>query len=119
MQQQKQQQPLSNLEIKKLMNPLTQETLETLLQQLDPSPLVIIYFTASWCGPCNRLNLDTITRIRPGIQWYLCDVDENDYSLGYCGGSSIPSWLAIKNGKALPLFSHSNTDRVCEWISKL
>jgi len=58
------------------MNPLTQETLETLLQQLDPSPLVIIYFTASWCGPCNRLNLDTITRIRPGIQWYLCDVDE-------------------------------------------
>jgi len=101
------------------MTPLSQDTLETLLQFNDPSPLAIVYFTAKWCGPCNRLNLHQIVNTRPGIQWYLCDVDVNDYSLGYCGGSSIPSWLAIVKGKAQPLYTQSNTQTVCSWINSL
>jgi len=101
------------------MSPLSQETLEGLLQHIDPSPLVIIYFTAKWCGPCNRMNLHEITSVRPGITWYLCDVDDNDYSLGYCGGSAIPAWLAIVKGKAQTLYTQSNTAAVCQWIQTL
>ena len=112
-------QTLSNPEVKNQMTPLSQPILESLLQFIDPSPIAIVYFTAKWCGPCNRLDLNRVVNTRPGIKWYLCDVDENDYSLGYCGGSSIPAWLPIVKGKAGTLYNQSNTDRVCEWIRAL
>jgi hypothetical protein len=46
-------------------------------------------------------------------------VDENDYSLGYCQGRSIPAWLAIVRGKPLPLFQHSNDLEICKWLAAL
>lgn len=101
------------------MNPLTQDTLETLLQFNDPPPLAIVYFTAKWCGPCNRLNLHQIVTTRTGIRWYLCDVDVNDYSLGYCGGSAIPAWLPIVKGKAGPLYVQSNMEAILQWVNSL
>ena len=105
--------------MKQQMSPLSQESLEALLQAYDPPDIAIVYFTAKWCGPCNRLNLQQIMNFRPGIQWHLCDVDDNDYSLGYCGGSVIPSWLAIVKGKPRPLYTQSDTASVCHWISTL
>jgi thiol-disulfide isomerase/thioredoxin len=101
------------------MNPLTQDTLEALLQFNDPSPLVIVYFTAKWCGPCNRVRLQEVVSARPDAKWYLCDVDENDYSLGYCGGSSIPAWLPIVKGKAGSLYVQSNMEAILYWIKSL
>jgi len=101
------------------MFPLSQEDLESLLQMRDPPPLVVIYFTAKWCGPCNKINLNRVVKFRQGIQWMLCDVDDNDYSLGYCQGRSIPAWLAIVRGKPLPLFQHSSDLEICKWLATL
>lgn len=50
------------------------------------------------------------------IVWYDCDVDENDYTPGYCGVKSIPAFLAVVNGKPQPLFSSSDTLAVAQWI---
>jgi hypothetical protein len=49
----------------------------------------------------------------------LCDVDVNDYSLGFCQGRSIPAWLAIVKGKPLPLFQSSNEVTIFKWLSDL
>ena len=113
-----------------MMSPLSQEFLESLNQPktnqavlpLDARavpPLIVIYFTANWCGPCNRLNLQRITGLRRDIHWMLCDVDQNDYSLGYCGGRSIPAWLAIVNGKPQQLLQMSDDAAVCKWLASL
>ena len=102
------------------MSPLTQEGLEAMLKSPNTPPLVVIYFTAKWCGPCKRVNLHRVTQFRKDIKWYVCDVDENNYSLGYCGGRQIPSWLAIVNGKAqLPIVQISDDLETCTWLSKL
>jgi thioredoxin-like negative regulator of GroEL len=113
------QQSPTNEEVKKTMFPLSQDHLELLLQMPNPPSLVVIYFTAKWCGPCNALNLNRILSYRPGIQWMLCDVDDNDYSLGFCQGRSIPAWLAIVKGKPLPLFQSSNEATIFKWLSEL
>lgn len=112
-----------------MMPPLSQEFLESLLhprnngvQPLESRnipPLIVIYFTASWCGPCNKLNLQRIVGLRRDIHWMLCDVDQNDYSLGYCGGRSIPAWLAIVNGKPQQLVQMSDDAAVCKWLASL
>ncbi len=57
-----------------------------------------------------------LTGLSDQIKWYECDVDENDYTPGYCGVKSIPAFLAIVNGQAQPLYVQSDTMKVAQWI---
>jgi len=73
---------------------------------------VIVYFTAPWCEACKRLDFESIQKINTDIQWYKCNIDENKYTLGYCGLKSIPSFAFIKDGCFLGKFSSSSTEMV-------
>ena len=111
-----------NLEAKKRMTVLqTQDKLEELLRRgeykdAQVSPFVIIYFTGDWCGACRRLNLTQIMNEFPRAKWFVCDVDDNNYSAGYCGVRSIPSFMIINHGKPSQLFTNSDTQSVIQWI---
>lgn len=93
----------------------TQEQFENLLKPAQGNDTlaeeaVVVYFTASWCGACKRLDFTSLfSSIPKNIVWYTCDVDENNYTLGYCGLSKIPSFVVIKNGKVVGKFSSSDT----------
>jgi thioredoxin-like negative regulator of GroEL len=99
----------------------TQDQLEALLRRgeyknAQVAPLVAIYFTADWCGACRRLNLQEILAEVPEARWHICDVDENNYSAGFCGVRSIPSFMLIFNGQPSQLFTNSDTNAVIHWI---
>lgn len=99
----------------------TQDQLEALLRRgeykdAQVAPLVAIYFTADWCGACRRLNLGQILAQFPQVHWYVCDVDANNYSAGFCGVRSIPSFMLIVNGKPSQLFTNSDTNSVINWL---
>jgi thiol-disulfide isomerase/thioredoxin len=97
----------------------SQEFFESLIKKNPPKPhdpIVIIKFGATWCGPCKRLDMDFLTGLSEHIKWYECDVDENDYTPGYCGVKGIPAFLAIVNGQAQPLYVQSDTMKVAQWI---
>jgi thioredoxin-like negative regulator of GroEL len=79
-------------------------------------PFVVVYFTARWCGACKRLDLPKIVSGFPTVTFFKCDIDENDYTAGFCGIRSIPSFVAIKRGKFLESFGSSDTQAVGEWI---
>lgn len=57
-----------------------------------------------------------LTGLSDQIKWFECDVDENDYTPGYCGVKSIPAFLAIVNGAPQPLYVQSDTMKVAQWI---
>lgn len=103
------------------MTPLpSQEFFESLIaKDLPHEPLVIVRFTASWCVPCQRLDTSAIVEASKGVTWYVCDLDENDYTPGYCGIKTIPAFLAIINGKVQPVFQSSKTNEVIDWIRKM
>lgn len=104
------------LQIQKLPS---QEFFETLIKKNPPiphAPLIIIKFQADWCKPCKRIDMDFLVGLSDKIKWYICDIDENDYTFGYCGGRSIPAFLAIVNGNAQPLFVSSDTMKVAQWM---
>ena len=97
----------------------SQEFFESLIKKNPPKahdPIVIIKFGATWCGPCKRLDMNFLTSLSDQIKWYECDVDENDYTPGYCGVKGIPAFLAIVNGNAQPLYVQSDTMKVAQWI---
>lgn len=81
-------------------------------------PYVVVCFTASWCGPCQKLNKDYIVGRTQGVTWYKCDVDENPDTIGYCGLSSIPSFCIIKNGVYQGNFSQvRGEESVLQWLA--
>ena len=102
----------------------TQEQFEALLKPigLDGKPAaaaVVVYFTASWCGACKNIDFDSLLSSIPNtIVWYKCDIDQNKYTLGYCGLQKIPSFVVIKNSKFLGKFTSSDTTTVIETLNE-
>ena len=75
-------------------------------------PLTVVYFTATWCGPCRRLDMNHLETSFPEVNWLKCDVDQNNYTPGYCGVRGIPTFLLISNKKIVHTFTSSDTDMV-------
>lgn len=101
----------------------SQEELEILLG-VQPGPAAesalpettCIYFTASWCGACKALDLEAITaatkEVAPDLQWLICDIDQNNYSAGYCGIRSIPGFIMIHKKKLVHTIKSNKTEKV-------
>jgi thioredoxin-like negative regulator of GroEL len=83
------------------------------------APLVIVYFSARWCGGCRRVDLPTHMGVRPDAVWYSCDVDDNTYTPSYCGIRTIPAFQAIVNGVPLPLVTTSDNAAIRKWLDEL
>ena len=100
----------------------TQEEFEVLLGKAPSEkpvpPFLVVYFTAPWCKACKRLNLKEIQDIVPKATWMKCDIDKNDYTPGYCGIRSIPTFLVIQDKKVISQLSDSRTEKVVEWLKR-
>ena len=100
----------------------SQEEFETLLGRVPtdkPIPsLVVIYFTAKWCGACKKLDLDLIQSTLAKATWLKCDIDLNDYTAGYCGIRSIPTFLVIRDQKVAGQLGDSRTEKVVEFLKR-
>jgi len=79
-------------------------------------PFSVIYFTATWCGACRRLNMPALEAALPEVNWLKCDVDQNTYTGGYCNVRSIPSFIIVKNKKVSEIFQSTSNDAVEKWI---
>jgi thiol-disulfide isomerase/thioredoxin len=78
---------------------------------------ILINFSAKWCGPCQKVDWEFLREEFPTLNIYKCDVDENKYTLGFCGGRSIPAFIMIYGPKqASPLVSMSDTAKIATWI---
>lgn len=101
---------------------LNQEAFEVLLGKVpteNPIPsLSVVYFTATWCKACKRLDLAEIQNVLPSATWFKCDIDVNDYTAGYCGIRSIPSFLVIREKKVMGQLNDSRTEKVVEWLKR-
>lgn len=82
-------------------------------------PYVAVCFSASWCGPCRRLDKASLVKLSPNVKWYSCDVDEVQETLGYCGLQSIPSFVLIKDGQFVDRKSGAGSvGELLEWLAQ-
>lgn len=113
--------------LEKMIPLLKHELFESLYSPgSSDSPLtkpVLIAFSASWCGPCQRIDWDFILDEFSSLPVYYCDIDSNKYTPGFCNIKSIPSILMLtpskdsnsKSNVIGPLQS-SDTAKICSWI---
>lgn len=99
----------------------TQAQFEAMYNNTSSNNAFIVYFTASWCGPCKALDTEAIAAAAKarGIPIFKCDYVTNEYTVGYCGVRSFPTFLYMKPRKPLnELKSNKNTE-VIHWINSL
>ena len=102
----------------------TQEQFEILIGRAPseiPLPAwSIVYFTATWCGPCRSINIDKLLQNTSStIKWWKCDVDRNDYTPGFCGVKGIPTFMMIHEKKILGTLQSSSTEKIIEWVQSV
>lgn len=71
---------------------------------LIASGKVVVYFTASWCGPCKKISpvfeqLQRMYGMGSGIAFVKLDVDENPEIANAENITSMPTFKFYKNGK--------------------
>jgi thioredoxin-like negative regulator of GroEL len=110
----------------------TQAMFEDLWFHVDPreAPLLgtrpsdrgwIVYHTAKWCGPCKRMDIAAIAAAAAerGLTVWRVDQDVNDYTTGYCGVRSIPTFQMCVPKKIVSTFQPASTESVLEWMKSL
>lgn len=88
---------------------MAQGTLETFTdanfdQEVRSHILVLVYFWASWCGPCQILDpeIDALAKKFSGeVKFGKIDVDNNPDSYGKCHLNEIPAVVLFKDGEVL------------------
>jgi len=80
--------------------------------------LVVVWFSAQWCGPCRKINHELLISRFPAT-WLKCDIDKNTYTAGYCGIRSVPTFLVIYKTKILGIKSSSDNQEILSWLESL
>ena len=80
----------------------------------------ILYFTASWCGPCKQIYpfLCDINKKSDNINIYKIDVDNNDFLTGKFKILSMPTFIFIKNKQHVDTLVGSDTTKLTNHIIK-
>jgi thioredoxin-like negative regulator of GroEL len=91
--------------------------LQEIEEGVEIPKFTVVYFTAIWCTACRRLDMGAIEAATPGINWLKCDVDQNNYTAGYCGVRSIPSFLIVANKKILSTLQSTDNQKVIDWVN--
>jgi thiol-disulfide isomerase/thioredoxin len=88
-------------------------------ETLDILPdFTIIWFSAEWCGPCKKINIQMLQDTFP-VNWLKCDITRNDYTAGYCGIRSVPTFMVIYKKKIVDVKYSSITIEILHWLENI
>ena len=81
---------------------------------------IVVDFTASWCGPCQRIKPlyeEMAKELKESI-FLVVDVDENEETAAECSISAMPTFIVFKNGKEVDKIRGANETALKSMINK-
>tara|TARA_B100000035_G_C20533588_1_gene350735 strand:- start:104 stop:415 length:312 start_codon:yes stop_codon:yes gene_type:complete len=99
------------------MESITEDTIREIINQPE---YLLFYFTAKWCGPCQKIK-PMIIKLKEGletdkIKFYMIDIDENDDLCEKCNITSVPTFILFKDKKEIGQCKGANIIPVAELI---
>jgi len=95
------------------------KTLDDFRNFIKENPLVIIDFTATWCGPCKVIGpkFEALSSEYQNVEFVKIDVDENADAAEACEINAMPTFQLYKNGQKVGEFVGANIDGVKKLIN--
>ena len=92
------------------------KTLEEFNELISSDKLVVIDFTATWCGPCKRIapEFEKMALENPNCIFRKVDVDDCPDICDQCSIESMPTFHLYKNNRNLSTFSGASIDTLKE-----
>jgi len=99
------------------------DTKEAFDELVKNTKIVVVDFTASWCGPCQMIKpiyeeLATEHKDNADIELIKVDVDENDETAKACEVRSMPTFHIYVNGEKKESWSGANPAKLKEKIAE-
>lgn len=89
---------------------------------LDQEEYILYYFTASWCGPCQRIWDDflKLSENYSNVLFFKIDIsdDDNTEICESCKVDSVPSFLLFKNRNFIERVVGANLKSVEDMLNK-
>ncbi|CAH1244114.1 TXN [Branchiostoma lanceolatum] len=82
--------------------------------------LIVVDFTASWCGPCKMIGpvFEKLAEEHSDVIFVKVDVDANDETAGACGISAMPTFHCYKNGQKVEEMCGASEDKLKALVAK-
>jgi len=82
--------------------------------------LVVVDFTATWCGPCQRIApvFVKLAGEMPDVVFVKVDVDENEETSAACNIQCMPTFQFYKKGSKVHEFSGASEDKIVAAIKE-
>ena len=86
----------------------------------DKECLLLFYFTASWCGPCQKIK-PMLIKLAEGldnskIKFFMIDIDENDEIAEKFKIRGVPTFYLLHNNQELDHFTGADITKVHKLI---
>jgi len=90
------------------------KTLDEIQAQLTGENIVLLYFTASWCGPCQKIKpfVEELKKTYPRLVVLLIDVDDAQEAAMQFAIKSMPTFLLSKGATPLVRFSGADPEKL-------
>ena len=90
-------------------------------QVLAAGKPVVVDFTATWCGPCQRIApmFAKLAEEETDIEFIKVDVDDNEETAMHCGIEAMPTFHFYKGGEKVSEFSGASEEKIREGVAKL
>ena len=89
-------------------------TIDEVQSKLNDEKIILLYFTASWCGPCQKIKpfVQKLKETYPTIEVYLIDVDKAQELSAQFKIKSMPTFCFFKGATLLTRFSGADESKL-------
>jgi len=84
---------------------------------LDDTKLIIFYFTAAWCGPCQKISPkveELSNKLNDKINFYKIQIDndDNEEVCEKCKIKSVPTFILFKERSSLGIVNGADLEKL-------